>query len=104
MYAAQMKGLMPVGLPKHFEGDISLVSGKPYPYGFYEVEVTTPKDVEIEYPPLQTKVNTPDGVRTVSPLGTWTDVYSTTEIYNAMDHYGYKFKILRGVLFERAFV
>ena len=44
---------------------------------------------------------TKEGYRTVSPLGTWSGLYSTTEIYNAMDNFGYDFKINRGILFNR---
>ena len=69
------------------------------PYGIFEVEVETPNN--LEYPILQTRVNTFDGIRTVSPLGKWTGVYSSTEIYNAMDNFGYKFRIIRGYFFPR---
>ena len=44
------------------------------PYGFFEVEVTTPD--YLEHPVLQTRVKTEGGYTTMSPLGTWTDVYS----------------------------
>ena len=62
-------------------------------------EVTTPD--YLEHP---TRVMTDGGYRTVAPLGTWTDIYSSEEIYNAMDNFGYKFKILRGYLFSRGLV
>ena len=116
-----MLSLMPVGNPIYFEGDInSIHSIKDFvfesntkdpmnrPYGFFEVEVTTPD--YLEHPVLLplgqaiTRVMTDNGFRTVCPLGTWTDVYSTEEIYNAMDNFGYKFKILRGYLFNREYV
>ena len=66
-------------------------------------EVTTPDYLEhpVLLPKAITRVMTDNGFRTVCPLGTWTDVYSTEEIYNAMDNFGYKFKILRGYLFKR---
>jgi hypothetical protein len=64
-------------------------------FGFFEVEVETPKNMKI--PLLQTRF----GHRTIAPLGTWTGMYFSEEIYNAMK-FGYKFKILRGYLFEEA--
>lgn len=64
------------------------------------MEVKTPE--YLEYPILQTRVKTKDGYRTVAPLGSWTGVYSSTELYNAKDNFGYELKILRGYLFERA--
>nr|YP_010170410.1 DNA polymerase type B [Phanerochaete carnosa]QRZ60392.1 DNA polymerase type B [Phanerochaete carnosa] len=88
---------MPVGNPKFFEGNILEVMNRPY--GFFEVEVTTPKD--LFYPIIQTRINTSEGYRTVAPLGTWTTVLSSTEMYNAIDNFGYSFKINRGFLFER---
>lgn len=72
------------------------------PYGFFEVEVTTPKD--LLYPIIQSRVKIQDGYRTMAPLGNWTTVLSSTEVYNAIDNFGYQFKILRGFLFDRAIV
>lgn len=42
---------------------------------------------------------TPNNVRTISPLGSWTGVYFSEELNNAAN-YGYTFKILRGYLFD----
>nr|QWO71398.1 DNA polymerase [Termitomyces sp. T32] len=98
------KEYMPVGNPIFFEGDISLISrGSGYdldtnPFGFFEVEVTAPKSLRI--PLLQTRIRSEDGIRTVSPLGTWKGTYFSEEIYNAIK-FGYKFKIIRGYLFEK---
>jgi DNA polymerase type B, organellar and viral len=39
-------------------------------------------------------------MRTISPLGTWTSVIFSEEMYNAIK-FGYKFEILRGYTFER---
>lgn len=66
--------------------------------GFFECRITAPKD--LKHPILQTKINTGEGLRTISPLGTWTGTYFSEEIYNAMK-YGYTFEILRGYTFER---
>ena len=94
---------MPVGNPTIFEGDISLIgpdSGYNLmnkPFGFFEVEA--PKNMKI--PILQTRLKTKYGYRTIAPVGTWFGSYFSEEIYNAMK-YGYKFKILRGYLFDEA--
>lgn len=88
---------MPIGSPIYFEGDITVTN--PHAFGVFEVEVEAPKDLKI--PILQTKIRTENGgFRTVSPLGKWTDVYFSEEIYNAQK-YGYRFKIIRGYLFEK---
>lgn len=71
------------------------------PYGFFEVEVETPDAEDLKYPMLQTRIKTSDGMRTVAACGKWTGVYSTTELYFAMEFYNYKFKVLRGVLFPQ---
>lgn len=88
---------MPIGKIEFFKGDITKID--PKAFGFFEVEVTAPKNLKI--PILQTHVKTPGGTRTISPLGSWTGVYFSEEIYNARDNFGYKFKILRGYTFER---
>jgi len=60
---------MPVGNPSFFEGDlIYLHQDVKDLVGFYEVEVTSPKD--LKYPILQTRIKTKHGTRTVAPLGT----------------------------------
>ena len=96
---------MPIGNPTFFEGDISLIGpGSGYNlmnklFGFFEVEVEAPKSMKI--PLLQIRLKTNYGYRTVAPLGTWTGTYFSEELINAKN-YGYKFKILRGYLFEEA--
>lgn len=105
LYPFVMKNyLMPIGEPIYFEGDLSLIGiGSGYelekqPFGFFEVEITAPDNLNI--PLLQTRLKTNNGTRTVAPLGTWTGTYFSEEIFNAMK-YGYKFKILRGYLFDK---
>lgn len=94
---------MPVNNPIYFEGDISLIGpGSGYNlinklFGFFEVE--TPHNMKI--PLLQTRLKTKNGDRTIAPLGTWRGTYFSEELFNALK-YGYKFKILRGYLFEEA--
>ena len=89
---------MPVSDLAFFEGDI--LKYKDRPDGFFEVEVETPKDLHI--PVLQTRIDQPDGTKTLAPLGKWRGVYASSEIYNAIDNFGYKFKVLRGYLYKEA--
>lgn len=100
LYPYVMKSFpMPIGNPIQFEGDITLVDKDAY--GFFEVEVVTPKDMHI--PLLQCRIKTNTGNKTITPLGKWTGVYHSEEIKNAK-LYGYKFNILRGYLFEKEFI
>jgi hypothetical protein len=87
---------MPVGNPIYLEGDISIDKK---PFGFFEVKVTTPKNLKYPILPTRKKI---DGVfKTIYPLGKWKGVYFSEEIYNAMK-YGYKFEFLRGYVFDKA--
>nr|YP_009486079.1 hypothetical protein [Cantharellus lutescens]AWA82204.1 hypothetical protein [Cantharellus lutescens] len=66
LYPYVMKSFpMPVGNPIQFEGDITLVNKDAF--GFFEVEVTAPKNMNI--PLLQCRINTNTGIKTISPLG-----------------------------------
>jgi len=68
LYPTVMKNQeMPIGNITYFEGDILKV--EPNAFGFFEVEITSPQN-EIKHPIIQTKVDTGNGLRTVSPLGT----------------------------------
>jgi len=87
---------MPIGNIKYFEGDIRKVDNKSF--GFFEVEITAPDN--IKHPIIQTKVDTGNGLRTLSPLGTWKDMIFSEEMDNAIK-YGYTFKIIRGYLFDK---
>lgn len=94
---------MPVGTPQYFEFSkfVTIEKLNHYiknPFGFLEVEITTPEN--IERPLLQTRVKTKNGTRTIAPCGTWTDVVFSEEMFKCIK-YGYKFKVLRGYLFER---
>jgi DNA polymerase type B, organellar and viral len=67
LYPTVMKNqYMPIGNITFFEGDIREVDKKAF--GFFEVEITAPDN--IKHPILQTKVDTGNGLRTISPLGT----------------------------------
>jgi hypothetical protein len=87
---------MPIGNIKFFEGNILKI--EPKAFGFFECKVIAPKN--IKHPILQIKCDTGKGVRTISPIGSWTSVYFSEEIFNAMK-FGYKFEILRGYTFDR---
>jgi hypothetical protein len=97
LYPFVMKeNLMPVGKPIYFEGDIFQYNKEAY--GFFEVEVISPEN--LNYPILQTRIKINSTNKTISPIGNWKGVYFSEEIKNAIK-YGYKFKILRGYLFEK---
>lgn len=88
---------MPVGNITLFEGNILKIN--PKAFGFFECIISTPKN--LKHPILQTKFDTGQGIRTLSPLGTWTAMIFSEEIFNAKK-YGYKFEILRGYTFDKA--
>jgi hypothetical protein len=126
---AMKRFLMPVGTPYYFEGDILKMIDhvhsqylikqdlnafkensikKPIrekrPFGFFEVEVTAPKDLNI--PILLTravKENNTENSITIAPTGTWTGMYFSEELFNA-EAYGYTFKIKKGYLFENELI
>jgi hypothetical protein len=88
---------LPVGKPIAFEGDIrSVISDA---YGFFYCKITSPDNLNI--PPLQRRIKTKDGVRTIAGLGSWTGWIYSEEMDNAI-RLGYKFEILRGYQFEKA--
>jgi hypothetical protein len=130
LYPAVMReNPMPVGEPKYFEGNIlennilNLINYEKTsqdlkgennsfknkinyenindrPFGFFEVEIETPND--ILNPILQTKLKG-RGSRTIAPIGKWIGWYFSEELYNA-EKYGYKFKVLRGYTFGKAYI
>lgn len=86
---------VPVGNPTYFEGDILLIKNKPY--GIFEAKITTPEVINI--PLLQYRFKINNTTHTISPTGSWTGIYHSNELYNAMKH-GYKIEIIRGYEFE----
>lgn len=88
--------VMPVGEPVYFEGDISKYEKDSF--GFFEVEVTAPLDLEI--PILQVRIKTNEGIRTIAPVGNWIGTFFSEEIKEAIT-LGYKIKNLRGYLFKK---
>jgi len=59
---------LPIGNIQYFEGDILKLYPHKTPFGFFEVEIIAPNT--IKHPIIQTKVDSGNGLRTVSPLGT----------------------------------
>nr|YP_009487265.1 hypothetical protein [Russula foetens]AWB36167.1 hypothetical protein [Russula foetens] len=87
--------LMPTGKPIFFKGDIRKVD--PNAFGFFFCNIETPTD--LLHPIIQTHINTEHGLRTIAPLGQWSDMIFSSELDNAMK-LGYKFEILWGYKFE----
>jgi len=86
---------MPTGKPVFFQGDIRKVD--PNAFGFFFCKITTPDG--LMHPILQTHVKTEAGVRTIAPLGAWSDMWFSAEMDNAIKH-GYQFEILWGYTFK----
>jgi DNA polymerase type B, organellar and viral len=91
--------LMPIGLPNYFKGNIRLLDDKAF--GFFYCKITAPDN--LNHPILQTHVKTVNGMRTISPLGSWEDMIFSVEMDNAMK-YGYKFEILWGYTFKSGYI
>ena len=92
LYPSRMREcLLPSGNFKKFEGDIRKIN--PQAFGFFFCKITAPEN--ILHPILQTHVNTNNGIRTISPIGSWEDMIFSQELYNA-EKFGYNFEILWG--------
>jgi hypothetical protein len=93
---------MPTGHPTYFEGDIlnynNYGPNNEKPFGIFEAEITSPKNIKI--PLLQLRIKTNKGYRTIAPIGNWTGKYFSDELYNA-EKYGYNIKIKKGYLFNK---
>jgi len=87
---------MPVGNPIFFKGDIRKVDQNAYGFFFCNIETPT----ELLHPIIQTHIKTDAGIRTIAPLGEWSDMIFSEEINNAIK-LGYKFEILWGYKFEK---
>jgi hypothetical protein len=90
---------MPVGNIAFFEGNILEIDKNAF--GFFKCEINATKD--LKHPIIQTKFDTGNGTRTISPVGKWTDMIFSEEIYNAMK-YGYSFKVLSGYTFDKEYI
>ena len=93
------KNKLPIGNPTYFSGDITKIDKNAF--GFFYCNVTTPDN--LKHPIIQTRIKTSDGIRTVAPLGTWSDMVFSEEMYNAIK-FGYKFEVLGGYTFESDYV
>jgi len=89
----------PIGRPTFFKGDITKIESNPF--GFFYCKIIAPDN--LLHPILQIHHKTKDGIRTISPLGTWEGMYFSEELYNA-EKYGYKFEILWGYTFEKGYI
>lgn len=87
---------MPVGKSHYFKGDI--LSYNKNAHGFFLCDIIAPDN--LERPLLQTRVKTDNGIRTVAPLGKWTDWVYSEELHKYKE-YGYKFTVIEGYLFEK---
>lgn len=90
---------LPIGNPTYFSGDITKRESNAF--GFFYCNIIAPDN--LLHPILQTHVKTKDGIRTVAPLGSWSDMLFSEEMYNAKKM-GYKFEILWGYTFKSDFV
>jgi hypothetical protein len=90
---------LPVGNPTYFSGDITKIDKNAF--GFFYCNITAPDN--LKHPIIQTRIKTSDGIRTVAPLGTWSDMIFSEEMYNAIK-FGYKFEVLWGYTFESDYI
>jgi len=90
---------LPIGSPTYFEGDI--IKYDPDAFGFFNCKITCPDN--LKHPIIQTHIKTKDGIRTIAPVGIWTDMLFSEEIKNAKK-FGYTFEILSGYTFKSDFV
>ena len=86
---------MPTDKPIQFFGDIRKID--PEAFGFFYCKIIVPDN--LKHPILQTHIKTNEGIRTVAPLGQWTDILFSKEINNALK-YGYQIEILWGYKFK----
>nr|YP_009487294.1 hypothetical protein [Russula lepida]AWB36196.1 hypothetical protein [Russula lepida] len=97
--SVMFKNFMPIGFPTYFEGDIRIEN--PEAFGFFYCKIKAPDN--IKHPIIQTHVKINGIVRTIAPIGEWTDMLFSMEMDNAQK-YGYKFEILWGYTFEKAII
>lgn len=97
LYPAVMKNnVFPINNPVYFSGNIRDIF--PDAFGYFYCKVTAP--LNLQYPVLQTHVETKDGIRTLAGLGTFEMMLFSPEMDNAIK-FGYTFEILWGYTFDR---
>lgn len=100
LYPFVMKSFKyPIGKPTYFKGDITKVD--PNAFGFFYCNIISPKNLNI--PILQTHHKMDVGMRTISPLGSWSGMYFSEELYNARK-FGYQFEVLWGYTFKSDYI
>jgi hypothetical protein len=100
LYPSEMRdNAFPIGSPTYFEGNI--LKTDPKAFGFFYVNIQTTRD--LKHPILQLHHKTSNGLRTVSPLGSFSGWFFSEELKNALK-YGYKFDVLRGYLFDKGYI
>ena len=87
---------MPIGAPIFFEGNINKIESNAF--GFFYCKITSPEN--FNYPILQRRIRTNEGLRTIAGLGTWEGWIFSEEMNNAIK-FGYTFEITKGYLFEK---
>ena len=92
---------MPVGPIHKFEGDIFMYEDNPFGFFLCKIKTLLVDGKPMERPLLQTKVKSDNGVRTIAPLGEWTDWLFSEEIKNVRELGGYKITVLKGYTFGR---
>jgi len=93
------KNKLPIGNPTYFSGDITKIDKDAF--GFFYCNIIAPDN--LLHPIIQTHVETSEGMRTIAPLGNWSDMIFSEEMYNAMK-FGYKFEILWGYSFKSDYI
>jgi hypothetical protein len=106
LYPFAMKSFpMPTGEPLYVKGDLEAIKKytnckEEIPFGFFNVKVKAPN---IDKPFLPLRIRTPSGLRTIYPTGTWSGLYFSEEILNAMKN-GYEFEFSDGFIFKKSYI
>jgi hypothetical protein len=77
----------PVGIIRKFIGDITILTNNDY-YWFGDCDISTKKDLYQPY--LQLHVDTKNGMRTISPNGSFNMTLNSCEYFNALKDYNIK--------------
>jgi hypothetical protein len=85
----------PVGIIRKFIGDITILNKNDY-YWFGDCDISTKKDLYQPY--LQLHVDTKNGMRTISPNGSFNMILNSCEYYNSLKDYN--IKINHGYFFD----
>ena len=100
--SVMIENLFLIGSPTYFEGDIFKQDSNTF-WFFYSKIITCSRNKDLKHPILQIHHKTSNGLRTVSPLGSFEGMFFSEELKNALN-FGYKFEVLRGYLFDRGYI